>query len=115
VINLKIRNDFVTNSSSSCFVIAVKNEEISNDAKILLDAILSCSWEDTNCATLLEDEKKAEEYYLSDSDIEEIKHYMDNDWNVYVKYISYEDGAISDIFDVLNEKLDTFKILSSSY
>ena len=105
----------MTNSSSSCFVIAVKNEEISNDAKILLDAILSCSWEDTNCATLLEDEKKAEEYYLSDYDIEEIKHYMDNDWNVYVKYISYEDGAISDIFDVLNEKLDTFKILSSSY
>jgi hypothetical protein len=115
VINLKIRNDFVTNSSSSCFVIAVKNEEISNDAKVLLDAILSCSWEDTNCATLLEDEKKAEEFYLSDYDIEEIKHYMDNDWNVYVKYISYEDGAISDIFDVLNEKLDTFKILSSSY
>jgi len=115
VINLKIRNDFVTNSSSSCFVIAVKNEEISNDAKILLDAILSCSWEDTNSATLIEDEKKAEEYYLSDSDIEEIKHYMDNDWNVYVKYISYEDGAVSDILEILNAKLDTFKILKSLY
>ena len=115
MINLKIRNDFVTNSSSSCFVIAVKNEEISNDAKILLDAILSCSWEDTNSATLLKDEKKAEEYYLSDSDIEEIKHYMDNDWNVYIKHISYEDGAISDILETLNAKLDTFKILSSSY
>ena len=115
MINLKIRNDFVTNSSSSCFVIAVKNEEISNDAKILLDAILSCSWEDTNSATLLKDEKKAEEYYLSDSDIEEIKHYMDNDWNVYIKHISYEDGAISDILETLNAKLDTFKILSSLY
>ena len=115
MINLKIRNDFVTNSSSSCFVIAVKNEEISNDAKILLDAILSCSWEDTNSATLLKDEKKAEEYYLSDSDIEEIKHYMDDDWNVYIKHISYEDGAISDILETLNAKLDTFKILSSSY
>jgi hypothetical protein len=115
VFNLKVRNDFVTNSSSSSFVIAVKEDSLSHDALIVLNEILKSSWDETGEARELNLNDKDELYLLNNEDLEKVKELIKDNWKVYEKNVSYDEQSLSNMLHNLEEKLEGFQIISDYY
>ena len=124
---MKIRSDFVTNSSSSSFIIAYKPMEL--DSKILknypfleklkslIPMLLNSSDDfDTMSAIELNDEKIVKKIfsYKDEEDLNEIlekvEKYLKNGFHVYEKDISNYNETVVEIFESL-ENDDNFKIL----
>ena len=79
---MRMRRDFITNSSSSSYIISVKDNELTKSERAILDFILS-----------VEDEPDSEE-------AEMLKKLPESNETIYQKYIDYSSG--------LEEILDKF-------
>lgn len=90
---MKIRTDFVTNSSSSSFIVAKKGELNSMQKEAVLNYIenlIFCGEKVTNIDDL---EEKMEYYGISESYREEIEEALKNGQTVYFDYVDFYDDA----------------------
>ena len=102
---MKIRNGFVSNSSSSSFVIAIsetnKCEHCGRSDMDILDLVRRS--EEYGCDTCIAAEGKEEvikhlsEWYESDKYIKKIKDFDDNDKQIALVEISYHDDVLNNL------------------
>lgn len=136
---MKIRNDYVTNSSSSSYVIAFNNDE-SHQAnmayKRMIDAFVNCEdYDETRKGKIITGKEAWNEYFLDyygwgQDSIEELledegKHLSDK-YNIIsekvsqgfaliVKSVSNSDEGMHNFISLLGEDNDDFIILEDGY
>lgn len=135
---MKIRNDFVTNSSSSSYIIALK--EVHNNSDSPIDKLNSMSQAlldntdhyETGCAEYFNTVEEAEAYlnerYYDDFKIEDalekwgggqqytrddLERLVKEGYVIAIKEVSYHDELVRDMIDLLDETSNYFILINN--
>lgn len=138
---MKIRNDFVTNSSSSNYVIAFKNEMNNGDStfdrlnRISQTLLDHCDYYETESAEYFKSidsllgylhdrfyddftlDDLLDNYYCGDNrhkyTVDDLKNYLENGYVIAIKKVSYYDELTKDLIYLFNETNDHFVLLNN--
>lgn len=135
---MKVRNDYVTNSSSSSYIIAFNNDAVHQADKAykrMIDALIDCENDDeTRRGRIIVGKEAWDEYFLyyygygQDSIeklLEDEGEYLSNKYNaisekvsqgfaILVKSIDYSDEGLSNFITLLGDNNDDFIILEDA-
>ena len=131
---MKIRNGFVTNSSSSSFIVAAKTNNDKTLA-VVLDAISkNCDGYETCEGRIIGSVEELNGYYIKNFDdraltikdilkeneyLEEyynkMKDYIEKGYVILVKEIGYSDNAMKVLIYELNKKIEDFVIIENDF
>ena len=130
---MKIRNGFVTNSSSSSFIIAAKTED--KTLAIVVDVISkSNNGYDTCKGKIIKTVEELNGYYIKSFDDEaltiedvlknneylkeyydKMKEYIEKGYEILIKEVGYSDNAMKEIIYNLNEDIEDFIIIENDF
>lgn len=132
---MKLRTDFVTNSSSSSFVIAYRENDNPLHNTLVRLIISSDSHYDTDVADVIANRKGLNKKFLSwfgcgqtdtiidmlkrDSDVREEYNqcvdYLEKGYKIICKSIGYGDGTLQDLIHCLTTDNNDFVIVGGEY
>ena len=99
---MKIRMDYVTNSSSSSFILARKEELSQKQKDAIVDFVVKRMLGEKVASTQEELDRYAEEYWLEGEELEAMKAEINRGLSIYSGDVSFDTGE-DDIAYLLND------------